>query len=1211
MKNLIMIAALLTAVSAAWGQTMPCAAPPFISNTVQPNLLIAMDNSGSMGDMAYWDKIQNISGTDYDTLWYKSNNPPRYYGYFNPDSLYNFSGSSFKSSPTGTWPGWLLNWATMSRIDVLRKVLVGGKYSGNTLTAQCRSTYYKRYYKGNTDNYNQFTITVSGGKTYVQITTAGSNPPINATLGNSVVAVDAPTPFRGIIHQIADKDENGQWDDNAPRFGLWLYNNGQGDRTLEGGGQMANNGGHISSYINEPTLTDLVQAIQNVNPENWTPLAENHFEILHYFAQVNPYYSNTNYTKQIGGVKDPYYNKDLRVMIPCAKSFVLLLTDGEPTQDRIIPDNDASLPNCTGLRNYYNGEHQPPVDEGSNGRSWLDDVVLYGYTNDLRPDNVGAPNYLPGTQNVALYTVFCFGRGSELLKSAAKCGSFIDKNGNKRPDLQSEWDEDGDGVPDGYFEAENGYELEDQIMRAILSIMARASAASAVSIVSGSSAGEGTVHQAYFQPALYQGADMVEWMGFMRALWIDRYGNLREDTNLDGMLQMKDGTGVQGDYVVQMNFDPGLNETRARRYRDTDGMGGTVPSHPLEYVDEVALGDIRDVWNAGKWLYNNPHTSRNIKTFVDSDNDGIVDAGELKDFTTANAAVLRPYLAAATNAQAESLILYIRGVDYPNLRQRTLSGQVWKLGDIIHSTPAYAGRPTERFDQVYGDATYAEFYQQYKNRRNLVIVGANDGMIHAFNAGRYIPNSDPTSNTKGWLDNLGQPLGKEMWAYVPKNLLPHLQWLPKLNYCHVYYQDLKIKITDVRIFAPDAVHPEGWGTIMIAGMRLGGFPYTMGANTYRSAYTCIDITNPDNPTPLWEINMPDMGFTVSYPAVARVGEQDIDWFAVVGGGPTALDGTSNRKPKIYVIRLKTGQIAAQFDSVMQSNTSIGDPIAVDWDLNYKADAFYFGTYGQWGAALGRMCRLVTCNNGIIGNESPNPADWKMNILLDVQRPITAGPVASNDEFGKRWVFFGTGRYFSESDEADASSQYLIGIKDLKLDSTFYMGQLRNVTNIAVKGIDSVSYNGTSGPWIKWNAFMNDMAAYNGWYRVLPVSGNLAERCVSKPAVIGGAFLATSFVPSNDPCAQGGEGFLYALYYQTGTAFYNPIIALNASGAHGVGTGDNPIKISLGEGQPSAPSIHIGAHGEQTFIQTPTGAVISVGTTLPFNPRSGNLFWKQQ
>jgi len=1183
---------MVTALSAgAPAQTMPCAAPSFVSETVQPNLLIAMDNSGSMGDAAYWSKIYG----GRDTLWLKSGAPPRYYGYFDNDSSYEFSGGTFKSSASGKWPGWLLNWATSSRTDIMRKVLIGGKFSSDKLLAQCRGSWEKRYYKGNTSNYNQFRITVSGGTTYLEITQVGSDPPIGSALKNSAVNVTAPLPFRGILHQIADKDMDGKWDDNAPRFGLWIFNNGQGG-TDEGGGSYANNGGRIRSYINDPTLTDLVNDIQNIDPENWTPLAENHLEILHYFGQITPLYGNANFTPGAMGVKDPYYDKKRKMMVPCAKSFVLLLTDGEPTQDRYIPDG-TSLPNCAGLQNYWNGENEPPISSGSNGRSWLDDVALYGYTNDLRPD-------LEDEQNVALYTVFCFGKGSALLKSAAKCGSFVDRNGNKRPDLQSEWDTDGDGVPDGYFEAEDGWELEDAITRAILGIIARASAASAVSIVSGSSDGEGTVHQAYFQPVKFQGTDELLWSGYMRALWIDANGNLREDTKKDGILQTKDdGGSVQGDYVVQMHFDPATNETKARRYRDPDGRG-YISS--LILVDEVGLNDLADVWNGGKWLADNPASSRTIRAFADADGNGIVGSGEMKSFTAANAAVLQPYLGAASTAQAETLIQYVRGVDYPNLRPRSIGGKVWKLGDVINSTPAYVGKPTERYDQIYGDAGYAEFYQQYRYRRNLVVVGANDGMIHAFNAGRYVANPDPTSNNKGYIDYMGQAAGKELWAYIPKNLLPHLRWLPKTNYCHVYYQDLKIKITDVQIFPSDAVHKNGWGTILIAGMRLGGFPITLGGSTYRSSYVCIDITDPDNPAPLWEVNTPDMGFTVSYPCVGRVGNE---WYAVAGGGPTTFDGTSGRRPKVYVINLRTGQLARSIET-SDDDCSIGDCISVDINLNGQADVFYFGTYSQWGTAVGRMYRLVTCSSFFPGTEQADPGLWTLNTLIDVQRPITAGPVAAKDEFNNFWVYFGTGRLFTESDEADGTSQYLIGVKDNRMDSARTLAQLRNVSNIAVNGIDSVSYNGTSGPWLNWRSFMTDMSAYRGWYRALPVTGGLAERSLSKPIIIGGALLASAFLPSDDPCALGGTGYLYAVYYQTGTAYYNPILARGDPGTSGVGTGDSPVKINLGAGQPSAPAIHISATGERTFIQTPTGAVISVGTVLPYSARSGNLFWKQ-
>ncbi len=949
----------------------------------------------------------------------------------------------------------------------------------------------------------------------------------------------------------------------------------------------------------------MVNAIQNVNPTTWTPLAENHFEILHYFAQVNPYYSNSNFTKQPGGVKDPYYFKDLKRMMWCDKSFVLLLTDGESTKDRIIPEADASLPNCTGLRNYWNGRSVPYVPDtaSSHGTAYLDDVALYGYTNDLRPD-------LNDIQNVALYTVFCFGRGSDLLKSAGKCGSFIDRNGNNRPDLQSEWDQDNDGIPDGYFEAEDGWQLEEAITQAIHSIIARASASSAVSIVCGSSDGEGTVHQAYFQPALYEGSDELLWSGYIRALWIDRSGNMREDTKNDGILQMKDdGAGIQGDYVVKMYFDPNTNETKARRFRDPRGKGLETD---LIFVDEKGLGDLADVWNGGEWLYNTSAASRNIITFADADGNGIVSSGEIKSFTAGNAADLRTYMGAASTAQAETIIQYVRGVDYPNLRPRILAGKVWKLGDIINSSPSFIGKPTERYDLIYGSLLgtgydlYAEFYQAHRNRRNLVVVGANDGMIHAFNAGRYIPNPDPTSNNKGTVDPMGQPLGKEMWAYVPKNALPHLRWLPKTNYCHVYYQDLRIKITDVQIFSSDALHTNGWGTIIIAGMRLGGYPITAGGTTYRSAYACIDVTDPNNPVPLWEFTTPDLGFTVSYPCVGKVGNE---WYMVVGAGPTTFDGTSNRNPKIYVVNLRTGVLVRSI-TLGDANSSVGDCIAVDINLNGQADVFYFGTYSQWGAEVGRMYRLVTCQDFLPGLEQADPSAWQLNVLLDVGRPITAGPVAAKDEFNNFWVYFGTGRSFASADKTDGNAQYIIGVKDNRLEQTRIWADLRNVSNIAVNGVDSVSYNGTSGPWINWRSFMTDMAPYKGWYRVLPVIDSLAEKSLNKPIIIGGALLASTFVPSDDPCALGGTGFLYALYYLTGTAYYNPILARGTPGATGVGANDNPIKINLGEGQPSAPAIHIGATGERTFIQTPTGAVVSVGTVLPYSARSGNLFWKQ-
>ncbi len=1191
MKRHVLTLAALAACALTAAAQMPCAAPPFMANTVNPNLMISLDNSGSMGGRAYakYSWRPNSSSPYGDTLWYKASAPyPRYYGYFNNDSSYNYASSKFTAAAGGTWPGWLLNWACMSRTDVMRKVLIGGKYSSSQLSAQCSGTWSKYYIRSSTSNYNKFDLSVSGGISQLTVTKVGMTPPINSTLASATLSITAPSPFKGVLHQIADKDNDGTWDDNAPRFGLWIYND--------------NEGGHISSYINEPTLTDLVNAIQNINPETWTPLAENHFELLHYFGQTGRHYFNADFTPGIGGVKDPFYDKQLKVMIPCARSFVLLLTDGEPTEDKNIPGYTGAatcthLPNATNVGNFYNGPSQPnpPGSWSSNGTGMLDDVALYGHTTDLRPD-------LPDKQNVSLCVVYCFGSGSTLLQSAAKAGAFRDINNDGLPGPDpKEWDEDNDGVPDFFFEAESGWELEEAIIKAILAIMSRAAAASAVSVVSGSASGEGTVQQAYFQQAKYQGADEVKWLGFLRALWIDKFGNLREDTDLNRVLTY---TGTPHDRIARFDTSSSGTDTRIVLWSDPDGYGGT--RLPLDSVTTVYIDQIRDVWNAGQQLFNNPASARSIYAFADANHNGIVETGEKVAFAAGAGAALQPFMGSASAAQAESIIQYVRGVDYPGWRPRSFSGTVWKLGDIINATPAYAGKPTERYDQLYGDASYAQFYAAHRYRRNLVLVGANDGMIHAFNAGRFVANTNPAAADKGYIDDMLMPLGKELWAYVPLNLLPHLKWLKELQYCHVYYNDQKTKITDAKIFTPDSLHPNGWGTIAIVGMRLGGYSATVGAYTYRSAFACFDITDPTQCKPLWEFTHPDLGYTTSYPAVAVFdqpggGAAAPKYYAVFGSGPGNFAGVSTQTPKVFVVNIATGALAASFTAA-DANSSIGDVISVDSDLNYKCDQLYFGTYSTYGAATGRLYRLV-CRTGAgfpAGSESDNPASWTLNQLINAGRPISSGPAASQDEFGNNWVYFGTGRYFNDMDEVDASQQYLFGVKDNRLDSTRTFADLKNTTGIVVKGPDSVF----DGGWKTWRQFNIDMAPFKGWYRLMEITGSNAERSLNKPAVIGGATLFSTFKPSGDPCALGGTGYLYALYYTTGTAYYDTILPRS-------GLTYNPVRISTGSGQPSAPSLHVGASNQGAFIQTPTGVVIRVGTVLPFNPRSGAIFWKQQ
>ena len=61
------------------------------------------------------------------------------------------------------------------------------------------------------------------------------------------------------------------------------------------------------------------------------------------------------------------------------------------------------------------------------------------------------------------------------------------------------------------------------------------------------------------------------------------------------------------------------------------------------------------------------------------------------------------------------------------------------LGDTVDSAPAYVGAPNFSYD--FNDPSYLAFKTNstYVNRTPMIYIGANDGMLHAFNAGFFDP----------------------------------------------------------------------------------------------------------------------------------------------------------------------------------------------------------------------------------------------------------------------------------------------------------------------------------------------------------------------------------------------------------------------------------------------------------------------------------------
>ena len=96
---------------------------------------------------------------------------------------------------------------------------------------------------------------------------------------------------------------------------------------------------------------------------------------------------------------------------------------------------------------------------------------------------------------------------------------------------------------------------------------------------------------------------------------------------------------------------------------------------------------------------------RHLLTWLDADNDGVVDSGEQKDFSsTSFDDTNEGYLLAADGAEADKIVEFIRGKDQIGYRSREVSNnRTWRLGDVIYSTPTIVTKPAEAFDLIYKD----------------------------------------------------------------------------------------------------------------------------------------------------------------------------------------------------------------------------------------------------------------------------------------------------------------------------------------------------------------------------------------------------------------------------------------------------------------------------------------------------------------------------
>jgi type IV pilus assembly protein PilY1 len=425
-------------------------------------------------------------------------------------------------------------------------------------------------------------------------------------------------------------------------------------------------------------------------------------------------------------------------------------------------------------------------------------------------------------------------------------------------------------------------------------------------------------------------------------------------------------------------------------------------------------------------------------------------------------------------------------------------------------------------------------------------------------------------------------LGEEVWAFIPKHVLPYLKYTADANYggCHLYSVDLTPYIFDASIGAPGSGDvsdvtrtPSHWRTILIGGMRYGG-ACKNATNTCTncvktpvtdlgySSYFALDITNQNNPTLLWEYSNPELGFATPGPAVVKIsalsgGSPDKfkngHWFVILGSGPTGpIDttykqflGQSDQPLKFFVLNLKDGSLAATIPTGI-SNAFTGSMFnaTLDTDLDYQDDVVYvpYVKLASDGTTWtdGGVGRLST-------NESFHPdTDWTWSTVMDGIGPVTSAVTKlQNNSTHTLWVFFGTGRYYFEKSGATddgAGQRQIFGVKEPCFDVSGFHGGCSSSLSWcgALASVGSTTCGVVTNVTSTLNIPSNpDDSDFKGWYinldgDAVPDASFRAERVITDPlATTSGIVFFTTYKPYSDQCSLGGKSFIWAVKYNTG------------------------------------------------------------------------------
>lgn len=466
-----------------------------------------------------------------------------------------------------------------------------------------------------------------------------------------------------------------------------------------------------------------------------------------------------------------------------------------------------------------------------------------------------------------------------------------------------------------------------------------------------------------------------------------------------------------------------------------------------------------------------------------------------------------------STAAGQALLSWVRGVNDATTNDTySLRNREHILGDIVNSDPSFSGNTNLRYDRLssaLGGSSYLSYYNTYKKgRREVLYVGANDGMLHGFNA-----------SLSGTI-----PAGQEVFAYIPNQVYTNLPNVASAKYGQDN-QHLHRYMVDGPVYTTDAYINGRWRNILVGTLGAGG----------KGIYV-LDVTDPDHfgasnvLFELTEANYPQLGNITGLPIVAP--GKDDRWKIYIGNG---YNSTSASPSKAY---LGIIDIADEYNKALGSGSTSRTKFI---EASVSSDSGSENALAQPALLPDPTGRVVAAYAGDLrGNlwkfdlSSSSTSSWTVaysNTPLYVakygstRQSITASPTLGfNTELAPAsvMVYFGTGRYIATSDNQVSNaiqSFYAIADKGAAISS--------GRTNLHEKSIASSSTTSKryiNGEVTSTGANDVDWASVDGWFLDFPEN----ERINTKPLLLYDRLIFATIIPSEDSCESGGSGWLMEL-----------------------------------------------------------------------------------